>query len=180
MDFEFLKQLFGEESLTYEQLEEKLKDRTDIVLVNAADGAYVPKSDLEAVNAQLTEVKAKAQEEAEKYKDFDAQLQAAKDEGAAALNNYKRDAAISKAISDANAADEVSVRANLNLDDITFDEDGKLTGLDEQLACLKSEKPFLFKELKKLLNLGSPTSGVKGSGEVKGLDAAVADFYSEN
>lgn len=177
---EFLKEIFGEEPLTFEQLSEKLKNRTDIVVVNAADGAYVPKSELDAVNEQLTEVRNTAQADAEKYKDFDAQLQAAKDDGANALNAYKRDVAISQALSAANAADEVSVRANLNLDGVSFGEDGKLTGLDEQLESLRTAKPFLFKEPEKLLDLGTSTAGVKGAGEVKGLEAAVADFYSDN
>lgn len=177
---EFLKEIFGGEPLTYEQLQEKLKEHPEIEVVNAAGGAYVPKSELDEANEQLTEAKAKAQEDAEKYKDFDAQLQAAKDEGADALNAYKRDVAISQALSAANAADEVSVRANLNLEAVTFGEDGKLTGLEEQLTGLKTDKPFLFKEPEKLLDLGSPTSGVKSAGEVKGLEAAVADFYSEN
>ncbi|SCX29611.1 Phage minor structural protein GP20 [Ruminococcaceae bacterium P7] len=177
---EFLKEIFGGEPLTYEQLQEKLKEHPEIEVVNAAGGAYVPKSELDAVNTQLTEANTKAREDAEKYKDFEAQLQAAKDEGANALNAYKRDVAISQAISAANSADEVSVKANLNLEAVTFGEDGKLIGLEEQLTDLKTAKPFLFKEPEKLLDLGSSTSGVKGAGEVKGLEAAVADFYSEN
>lgn len=177
---EFLKEIFGGEPLTYEQLQEKLKEHPEIEVVNAAGGAYVPKSELDAANEQLTEAKAKAQEDAEKYKDFDAQLQAAKDEGANALNAYKRDVAISQALSAANAADDVSVRANLDLEGVTIGEDGKLAGLDEQLENLKTAKPFLFKEPEKLLDLGTSTSGVKGAGEIKGLEAAVADFYSDN
>lgn len=177
---EFLKEIFGGEALTYEQLAEKLKDKADIEVVNAADGSYVPKSELDEANRQLSEARTTAQQEAEKYKDFDAQLQAAKDDGEAALNTYKRDVEISKALTAANAVDDVSVRANLNLDGVTLGDDGQLTGLSEQLESLKTAKPFLFKEPEKLLDLGTSTEGVRGVKEVKGLDAAVADFYNED
>lgn len=177
---EFLKQLFGGEALTFEQLTEKLSEREDIVPVNAAGGAYVPKSELDAANEKLKAAQDEAKANAEKYKDFDAQLQAAKDEGANALSAFKLETAITQGLKAANIRDEVSVRANLNLDGVTLGEDDKLTGLEEQLEGLKAEKPFLFKEPEKLLDLGTSTSGVKNIGEVKGLDAAVAEFYSEN
>lgn len=177
---DFLKQIFGEEALTFSQFEEKLKSNKDIELVNAAGGAYVPKSELDEANEKLKTAEDDAKANAEKYKDFDAQLQAVKDDGANALSAYKRDVEISRKLTEANVRDEVSVRAHLDLESVTLGDDGKLTGLDDQLTGLKTSKPYLFGEPEKLLDLGSPTSGVKGAGEVKGLDAAVADFYSEN
>ena len=50
---DFLKQIFGEEALTFSQFEEKIKNSDNIELVNAAGGAYVPKSELDEANEKL-------------------------------------------------------------------------------------------------------------------------------
>ena len=149
---EILKEIFGDEALTCEQLLERLQNNDSIKLVNVADGSFVPKSELDA----------------------------AKEDGANALTAYKLETEISKALATANSVDEVSVRANLNLEGVTLGEDGQLAGLQEQLDSLKKTKPFLFKEPEKILDLGSSTPGIKGAKEVKGIGAAVADFYKED
>lgn len=172
---EFLQETFGEEALTFEQFNERLGGNTGIKLVNAADGSFVPKSELDTINSQLAD----AQANAEKYADFDAQLQAAKDEGVNALNAYKLEVEMSKAFTAANVADEVSVKANLNMDNVKFDEDGKLTGLDEQLNSLKESKPFLFTTPQKKLNLGGSTQGVKGGKASTGIKGAVDEYYNK-
>ena len=120
MPNEFLEATFGGEALTFEQFNEKLGASKDIQLVNAADGSFVPRSELDAVNAQLAEAQTTAQANSEKYADFDAQLKAAKDEGESNLNAYKREVAVSRALEKANAADEVSVKANLDLEQGCF------------------------------------------------------------
>lgn len=176
---EFLQDTFGGEALTFEQFNEKLGGNAGIKLVNAADGSYVPKSEYDSVNGQLAQAQATAKSNAEKYADFDSQLQAAKDEGAAALQAYKLDVEVSKAFAAANVADEVSVKANLNMDNVKFGEDGKLTGLDEQLKSLKKSKPHLFKEEQKKLHLGGSTAGAGAPKNTGGIKGAVADFYSK-
>lgn len=177
---DFLKQIFGEEALTFSQFEEKIKNSDEIELVNAAGGAYVPKSELDEANEKLKTAEDDAKANAEKYKDFEAQLQAAKDEGANALTAYKRENAITQKLQTANVRDEVSVRAHLDLERVTLGDDDELTGLDDQLTALQTNKPYLFNEPKKLLDLGSSTEGVKNVGEVKGLSAAVAEFYNND
>lgn len=173
--FDFLKDTFGDEALTFDQLTERLSKNESIKVVNAADGSYVPKEDYDALKDQLTEANANA----EKYADFDQQLQAAKDEGAAQLNAYKRDVEISKAFSAAHVSDEVSVKANLKLDDVQLGEDGKLTGLDDQLTALKESKPYLFTQPQQQLELGGSTQGAGGDAPVKGIAAAVAEYYDK-
>lgn len=172
---EFLQETFGEEALTFEQFNEKLSGSENIKLANVADGSYVTKEDYDNINGQLADAKANE----EKYADFEAQLQAAKDEGTNALNAYKLEVEISKALVAANAVDEVSVKANLKLDDIKFGEDGSLTGLNEQLEELKKNKPFLFKTEEKKLNLGGPTQGIKVK-KSSGLGAAISEHYNKN
>lgn len=172
---DFLKETFGDEALTFDQLNERLSKNESIKVVNAADGSYVPKEEYDALNEKLTEANANA----EKYADFDKQLQAAKDEGAAQLNAYKRDVEISKAFGTAQVSDEVSVRANLDLDKVQLGEDGKLTGLSDQLDALKESKPYLFNQPQQQLELGGSTPGAHGAEPVKGIDAAVAEYYSK-
>lgn len=162
---DFLKDTFGDEALTFDQLTERLSKNESIKVVNAADGSYVPRKELDDLQA--------------KYADFDQQLQAAKDEGAAQLNAYKRNVEISKAFSAAQVSDEVSVRANLKLDEVQLGEDGKLTGLDDQLAALKESKPYLFTQPQQQLELGGSTQGAGGDAPVKGIAGAVAEYYDK-
>ena len=171
---EFLKEIFGDEALTFEQLNERLSANESIKIVNAADGSYVPKEEYDALNEKLTEANANA----EKYVDFDQQLQAAKDEGVAQLNAYKRDVEISKAFGAAQVSDEVSVRANLNLDDVRLGDDGKLTGLTDQLTALKESKPYLFTQPQQQLELGGSTQGSGTGSTPKGIEAAVDEYYN--
>lgn len=172
---EFLQETFGGEALTFEQFNEKLNGSENIRLANVADGSYVSKEDYDKLNGQLADATANA----EKYADFEAQLQAARDEGTAKLDAYKLEVEISKALSAANVADEVSVKANLKLDDVKIGEDGNLTNLDKQLEELKKNKPFLFKQEEKKLNLGGSTQGVQVK-KSSGLGAAISEHYNNN
>ena len=51
---EKLKALFGTDALTFEQLEEKLKDNKEVKLANLASGNYVDKAKLEKAENELT------------------------------------------------------------------------------------------------------------------------------
>lgn len=197
---DFLKDTFGDEALTLDQLNERLEQNETIKIVNAADGSYVsketydnllkdvagkgyiPRKELDDLQAKYDDLSAKyddATAAAEKYADFDQQLQAAKDDGVAQLNAYKRDVEISREFAAAQVSDEVSVRANLDLDKVQLGEDGKLTGLTDQLDALKESKPYLFTQPQQQLELGGSTPGAHGDEPVKGIDAAVAEYYSK-
>ena len=178
---DFLKEIFGDEALTLDQLSERLGETEAIKVVNAADGSYVPKEDYDAVSANLTEANAQlaeAEANAEKYADFDQQLQTAKDEGEAKLREYKRDVKITQAFGEAQVSDEVSVRANLDLDKVQLGDDDSLTGLEDQLTALKESKPYLFTQPQQQLELGGSTPGAHGEAPVKGIEAAVAEYYN--
>lgn len=77
--------------------------------------------------------------------EWQTKLAQAQADGEKKLNDYKFEQAVESAINNAGAADLVSVKANLDMSKIAQGEDGKITGLDEQLAELKTNKPFLFK-----------------------------------
>ena len=112
--------------------------------------------------------------------DWQTKLAQAQADGEKKLNDYKFEQAVENAINNAGAADLVSVKANLDMSKIAQGEDGKITGLDEQLAELKTNKPFLFKsdERQKKLNLGGPTGGAKAKSG-SNIKSAVEDFYKK-
>lgn len=65
------------------------------------------------------------------------------------------------------------------MENVKFGDDGKLTGLDDQLKSLKESKPHLFNEEQKKLNLGGSTAGVGASKNKGGISGAVAEYYSK-
>lgn len=71
---DFLKDVFGTEALTYDQLAEKLKDSKDIKLGNLAGGAYVSKDKHAALETERDGLKKQletAATEIKSYKDLD-------------------------------------------------------------------------------------------------------------
>lgn len=153
---EFLKDIYGEEALTYDQFCEKIKSAEGITIGNIASGKYVAKKD---------------------YDDLSQQLEQEKTNSAKKLNDYKFGVEMSRTFGVAGVADEVSVKANLDMDKIKLGEDGKITGLGEQLTGLKETKPYLFKaENPPKLNLGGSTPGASQP-KSNGLKGAIEEYY---
>lgn len=172
---EILKGLFGEEALTFEQFAEKVNNAADVTLGNLADGQYIEKEKFDDVSSQLETANASLADYDPEWK---SKLEQAQAEGEKLLNDYKFEQSVESAINNAGAADLISVKANLDMSKVAQSDDGKITGLDEQLAGLKDAKPFLFKsdEPQKKLNLGGPTGGVKAK-TGSSVRSAVEDFY---
>lgn len=174
---EILKALFGDETLTFEQFAEKVNNAADVKLGNLAGGQYIEKEKYDDVSNQLKTANANL----EGYDhDWQTKLAQAQADGEKKLNDYKFEQSVESAINNAGAADLVSVKANLDMSKIAQGEDGKITGLDEQLAEPKTNKPFLFKsdEPQKKLNLGGPTGGAKAKSG-SNIKSAVEDFYKK-
>ena len=174
---ELLKAVFNGEALTFEQFAEKIESSDDIKLGNLAGGQYVDKHKFDDVSKQLDDANANL----EGYDpDWKTKLEQAQADGDKKLNDYKFEQAVEKAITDAGAADVVSVKANLDMSAVTQSEDGKIEGLSEQLENLKTEKPFLFKadKVDPTLNLGGSTPGIKKKSG-GGLRAAVGNYYKK-
>lgn len=71
---DFLKDVFGTEALTYDQLAEKLKDTKDIKVGNLAGGAYVSKEKFSSLETERDGLKTQletAAGEIKSYKDLD-------------------------------------------------------------------------------------------------------------
>lgn len=147
---------------------------------------YVPKSRFDEVNTEKNQLKS-AKDEAEKQLEQlrtsagdNEQLQkqitdlqnAAKQKDAdhaAEIQALRMANAIRAAIG--NSAQDADIVAGLiDQTKLILGEDGKLTGLDEQLKTLKEGKPFLFKEEKKQeapksgIRVGSVPGGTAGGG----------------
>lgn len=123
---------------------------------------YAPKTDLEAANTtkaqlekdiktrdkQLEELKKASGSNEELQKqitDLQAENKSAKEKYEADMKELKLNTAIKLAIGD--AAHDVDLVAGLvDKGRLLLAEDGKITGLDEQVKALKEGKAFLFKE----------------------------------
>lgn len=170
---EFLKSIFGDAALTYDQLAEKLKGSTDVKLANLASGQYVDKGKFDAAQTELTGLREQlksANESIEGFKKLDAEglrkaAQEWKDKHAAdtaalqeKLKAQAKDSAVRLAVAKENVHDDALTMAALDLGKITVAEDGTVAGLSEQVAALREQKPFLFKTGKVEQNY-SPAGG---------------------
>ena len=146
-----LKALFGSEALTFEQLEEKLKDNKEVKLANLAGGQYVDKKKYEDTEGELTTAKNTIKELQDTVKKFDGvDVEALKTRASELENKYnsdlaavKLDSAIDFALVREKARNPKLVKAALDTSIIKLDGD-KLVGLSEQIAALKENEGYLF------------------------------------
>lgn len=145
---EFLKEILGEE--LYAQVAAKLEGNDSVKLANLATGEYVSKS---KYVDELAVKDKRIQELADKIKNFEGidvkQLQDDVENWRTKYNqdleSARLDSAIQLAIAKSGTLSEKALMGLLDKDKIKFDEDGKLTGLDEQIEAIKEEDSFLFK-----------------------------------
>lgn len=200
---EFLKEILGEE--LYKQLETALntyngneanKDK-QVKLANLASGEYVGKGKYDALDALLkgketelttangliAELKkgTKGNEELQGkitgYEEQVAQLQAE-------LEKTKLENAIQLALRDAKAVDPdylaFKLREKYSADELKLDENGKVKGIDDKLAGLKTQFPNQFEGAggKKVVENKLPENqNTGGSSEPKSLEDALKLAY---
>ena len=146
-----LKALFGSDALTWEQLEEKLKDNEDVKLANLAAGSYVDKGKYDNKVNELT----KANDTIKGLKDtvakFDGvDVEKLKKDASDWENKYntdiaavKLDNAVNMALVGAKAKNPKLAKAALDMSVIKLDGEN-LMGLSEQLDKLKESDGYLF------------------------------------
>lgn len=148
---EKLKALFGAESLTWEQLEAKLKDNKEVKLANLATGNYVDKKkyddkvvELETANNTINGLKDTVSKfdgvDVAKLKKDAADWEAKYNTDLAAV---KLDNAVSLALVEAKAKNPKLAKAALDMSVVKLDGD-KLLGLSEQLENLRKTDGYLF------------------------------------
>lgn len=149
---------------------------------------YVPKNDFNEkvteVNSLTTEKKTltqqleelkkvdptKLQEEIDKLQQANKDLEA---QGKKDLADVKRMSAIDLAIANSKTIDPISLKAHLNLDNITYDEkSGTLSGIEEQISSIRDSKKYLFNE--------APTDGGMPQGGAPKPEKTIADEIREN
>lgn len=141
------------------------------------------KQQLEAVNQQLSErddqledLKKNSGNNAElkaQLETLQAENKAAKEQYEAEMKNLKLETAIKLAVGET-AQDADLVAGLFDKSKLVLSEDGKVSGLDEQLKTLKEEKAFLFKVDTNLIQKSSyaPQGGKTSE---KGLAAQIAE-----
>lgn len=125
---------------------------------------YVPKTDYDAANQakgqlekdikdrdkQLEDLKKNSGDNAELKKQIEtlqAENKAAVEKNEADMKELKLSTAIKLAIAES-AQDADLVTGLFDKSKLILSDDGKVTGLEEQLKSIKESKPFLFKEVK--------------------------------
>ena len=186
MSYEYLKPMFGNGPLTFEQLTEKLDAAEGVKLVNLKDGGYVGKEKLDAAEArvsalqqQLTQANGKLEGYDPEWKTKAQQMQQEADQKVEAV---RFDYAIRTALTEAKAKNPEKLAKLIDRDSLKM-VDGKLVGLDEQLKALKESDGYLFegdKPTPKIVKPGNPVYRTPtGGGD---LDAFYANnpFYKKN
>lgn len=137
---EFLKELFGDQALTFDQLQTAAQSK-GLEIVNAAGGAYVAKADADNLRGQVNTFKQE-------------------------LNKQKFEFALEKALSKSGARSGAAVRGLLKCDKLQLTDDGEILGLDKQLDALKKaeDTAFLFEKAE---TGGSTGMSHEGGTEVK-------------
>ncbi len=143
------------------------------------EGAPAPQPQVQTIPyARFQEVNARAQQAEAKVLELQKLLDESKgkDERIQALEkelndtkagyelekkNAKRQSAIEAAIKDKVVDPEVVMKL-LDLEKVVVDDDGKVTGLDDQLSALKASKSYLWKPAKPVVKTGD---GGKGKNE---------------
>lgn len=149
---DFLKQVFEDKALTFDEFAKALDGNEKIKLANIAGGTYVSRDKFDDVDTQLKAANGTIKELQDAVAKFDGVdvegLKSAFSEKETAyqteISGLKLSNAIDASLFNAKVRDTVSVKAHLNMDAIKMSEDGGVLGLNEQLEKIKTEKAYLF------------------------------------
>lgn len=136
------------------------KDGRDLELAVANDGSFIPKAKFDSLNKEYQALRAEltaAQNDLAGLDDLQTEKNSLEQALAAAeeemgqvsaqyeqdFNKLKLEYSLERALTAAGARNTKAVRALLNEAELSLGEDG-LGGLDQQLAAVKDEAPYLF------------------------------------
>lgn len=156
---DFLKELFGDKALTFEELKAAVEAASDkIKVANLKDGGYVDKDKFTAKETELTLIKeqiAAANKQIDDFKKLDveaikatadkykADYEAAEAKRIQDLEALQFSFALEKGLTSAKAKNVKAVKALLDLDKLKI-KDGEIEGLKEQLDAVVTDAPYLF------------------------------------
>ncbi|MDI6572759.1 phage scaffolding protein [Leuconostoc lactis] len=139
-------------------------------------------SQVDDVTTKLNDAKAATgnnQELTSQLQQLQSDLDSAKQEAENRVSQTKVDYELKLALKENGALNDKAVSALLDRDVIKLDNEGKITGLSEQIEAVKTENPFLFETQAdpikpKIVSGGNPNPNPGGSGK------AMADYtYKE-
>ncbi len=170
---DFLKKLLTPE--TYAEIEEQLKDVPKMRIVNAGDGSYVPKDKMDSLRAQIKQQDETIEAHKEQLKKLGdgagsekmkKEIKDLQDKNAADLLKHQSDMkdrdvddAITKALETAQVKSGKLVMPLIDREKLVVDG-SEIIGLNEQLATIKTDHPYMF-ETKKADPGGSGNPGAK-------------------
>ncbi len=168
---DYLKPLFGDGALTYDQFASKVAEAGDgIKLANLADGHYVSRvkydEDIGVANGKLETANGTITTMQDALKKFDGvdvaglqdQLQQLQQKYDSDMVRLTLDAAIASRVRDLGTRNPQLVAGAIDRSRITQEEDGTLSGLDEQLEALKASDAYLF-NITETQNIGTGHCG---------------------
>lgn len=146
-----LKALFGTEALTWEQLEEKLKDNKEVKLANLAAGSHISKGKYDELETKYNTANETIKGLKETVAKFDGvDVDQLKKDASDWENKYntdlaavKLDSAVNMALVNAKAKNPKLAKAALDMSVIKLDGEN-LIGFNEQLDKLKESDSYLF------------------------------------
>lgn len=150
-NMDFLKDIFGDKPLTFDEFAKALGAKPDIKLANLASGQYVDKAKFDskdkehqesaALIAELKKGNAGNESMQKKITEYEAKLAELQTEN----QQIKLDAAVKVALLEAKAVDVDYLTFKLKeKGEIRLGDDGKPKGLDEVITGLKTQFPTQF------------------------------------
>ena len=195
MKTEFLKSL----NLSQEVIDKIMAENgKDIAVEQKKAEKVIQERDSQKLKAESLETQVNdANTEIQKFKDMDIDgikkaaddwketAEKAKADADKQISQMKFDYALSAALTGAKAKNTKAVKALLDMDGLKFnDNDGKIVGLDEQLAQIKTDNDYLFESDEPAPEFVKGTNG--GSGNVGGKKPSemtyteLCDYMAQN
>lgn len=177
---EFLKEVFGEEALTYDQLSERLRDNGKIKLGNLAGGAYVGREKMAVLEAERDDLQKRLSEASAKLEGYDPEwrdkAQKAQEEAQKQIEQMRFDFALDEELRKSKAKNVKAVRALLDRDALKW-ANGEIVGLKEQVEKIQAENDYLFHSDKPTPAINVPGKPAPPKPEGK---AYLDSFYQHN
>lgn len=177
---EFLKDVFGDKALTYDDLQNALSDKTDIKIGNIANG-YVTQEEYNTLKLQYESTNTQLTEANSKLNGYDPEWQQKSEQAKIDAENkiiaYKLSNGIENAVKSYGAKDIVAVKAHLDTSKIKLDGD-KIIGIDEQLKSIKKDYDYLF-ESEKPKMFSSSTRGIQIKDKNKLANEALREIFKK-
>jgi hypothetical protein len=143
---DFLKDLFGGGSLSYEQFGAAVKQK-GMTLVDAANGAYVPKSDADNLRQQIGTLTSQLGDANKKLEGYDPNWKTQAEAERQKLEAMQFEFALEKGVAGAHPRNTKAVMALIDREKLKY-AGGEIIGLDKQLEELQKgeDTAFLFGE----------------------------------